>query len=100
MALTGAGHHVVLASDGREAMELVERHKFHLVITDLVMPNREGIEVIRQLRQAHPKLKIIAVSGAFGGRFLRAAAMLGADATLAKPVTPDQLLDAVRRLLG
>lgn len=70
------------------------------MITDLVMPESEGIETIHAIRSEQPSLKIIATSGAFEGRFLRAAALLGACATLLKPIGRDQLLSTVRRILS
>jgi CheY-like chemotaxis protein len=98
--LKGAGYGVELARDGEHAESLLRPDAFDLVITDLVMPNREGIEMIQSIRAKYRKLKIIAVSGAFGGSSLRTAALLGADATLSKPVSPDQLLAAVRKVLN
>ncbi|MDP3000761.1 MAG: response regulator, partial [Bryobacterales bacterium] len=97
--LTGAGYDVSLAGDGRQALKLVEDQEFDVVVTDLVMPEREGIETIQAIRKEHRKLKIVAISGAFGGKMLRTAELLGADAALLKPVTPAQLLATLRGLL-
>lgn len=97
--LEDGGYRVVTAGDGVQAQEKLEKDSFDLVITDLVMPKAEGIETIRAIRQTRPGLKLIAVSGAFGGSFLKFAAKLGADATLEKPVSPDRLLETVRHLL-
>ena len=72
---------------------------FDLVVTDLVMPEREGIEIIQDMRRDQPELRIIAVSGAFGGGYLRLAKSLGANSTLTKPISPDQLVLAVREAL-
>jgi DNA-binding response OmpR family regulator len=69
------------------------------MITDLVMPDQEGLETVRTIRSSRNHMKIIAVSGV-ATSFLRVAKMLGADATLPKPVTADDLLGAVRRVLG
>jgi CheY-like chemotaxis protein len=91
---------VVVARDGGEALKKIRERRFDLMLTDLVMPEREGLETIRTLRKERPDLKIVAVSGAFGGTFLDVAQLLGADATLLKPVSPDQLLAAVREALG
>jgi two-component system, cell cycle sensor histidine kinase and response regulator CckA len=96
--LVSEGYNVQLAENGREALQLMEGQDVDLVVTDLVMPEREGIETIRAIHEQHPKTKVIATSGAFGGWFLTIAAKLGADATLAKPVQPDQLLNAVRKV--
>jgi CheY-like chemotaxis protein len=74
-----------------------------LVITDLIMPNKEGIESIMQIRAHDPKTPILAMSG--GGRlgnadFLKMAAGVGANATLPKPFESEDLIAAVRRLLS
>ena len=98
--LAGAGYQVVVARDGAEALRKVRERRFDLLLTDLVMPEREGLEIIEILRQERPDLKIVAVSGAFGGTFLQAAQLLGAHAILLKPVSPDRLLAAVREVLS
>ena len=97
-----AGHEVTTAPDGKQAMRLVQTQAFELVITDLVMPEKEGIEIIRELRQSHPALKIIAMSG--GGRgdakdYLAIAKALGASQVLAKPFSGEELLQAVNSTL-
>ena len=98
--LTGAGYEVVVARNGAEALKKVHERRFDLLLTDLVMPEKEGLEIIGILRKERPDLKIVAVSGAFGGTFLKAAQLLGAHATLLKPVSPDQLLGAVQGALA
>lgn len=100
--LQGAGHVVTSASNGNIGIRLVERQPFDLVITDLVMPEKEGIELIMELRRKHPALKIIAVSG--GGRgsakdYLRPAEKLGAW-TLEKPYSGKALITAVNSALA
>jgi two-component system, chemotaxis family, chemotaxis protein CheY len=97
--LRGAGHDVYEAGDGRAGLTLYHQHHPELVITDIIMPNQEGIETIRMLHRENPDVKIIAVSG--GGRigdldFLRIAREFGAVATLAKPFRKQQLLDLLR----
>jgi len=71
-----------------------------VLITDLVMPECEGIETIRYFRKEVPYVKIIAISGAFEGQLLAAADVLGSHATPQKPIRPDELLEAVRSLIG
>ena len=63
------------------------------------MPDRDGIEVIQSIRKQQPNMKIIAISGAFGGNMLRAAELLGAHATVMKPCSPGQLIAIVRKVL-
>ncbi len=98
--LAGAGYEVVVARDGAEALKKVHEERFDLLLTDLVMPEQEGLEIIGILRKERPDLKVVAVSGAFGGTFLKAAQLLGASATLLKPVSPNQLLAAVQAALS
>ena len=77
-------------------------HQVHpaLVITDIVMPDMEGIELIRKLREDAPTIPILAISGGDHPLYLPAATGLGATAALAKPFAGDELLSLVRRLLG
>jgi len=97
--LEDAGYEVRQAADGREAMKEMQEGGIDLLITDLVMPDQEGIETIREARTRYPELRIIAISGAFFGQFLKMAEKLGADAVLQKPIRPDLLCEAVRGVL-
>ena len=97
--LESAGYEVVEASDGKQVLLRVRTEHVGLVITDLVMPEKEGIETIQALRREFPGVGIIAISGAFEGECLGAARMLGAHAVLNKPVNIDLLLDRVAELL-
>jgi two-component system chemotaxis response regulator CheY len=96
--LEGAGFDAFTAEDGQQAREQIRRHSIDLAIIDLVMPDEEGIELIRALRKQHPHLKIIAMSGTFGAGILDAAQHLGADATLSKPFTQDTILECVQKM--
>ena len=97
--LTGVSYHVLEAENGREAARQIESNEVDLVIMDLAMPEQEGIETIRALQQVRPRLKIIAISGQFAGPLLRAAELFGAQASLAKPIQPEDLLRAVARVM-
>jgi two-component system cell cycle sensor histidine kinase/response regulator CckA len=97
--LTGAGYVVMEAGDGRSGMAKIERHPVDLVITDLVMPEQEGLETLRHLQLTRPELPVIAISGAFGGSFLKTARRFGAVAALSKPIESEELLRAVRQAL-
>jgi DNA-binding NtrC family response regulator len=98
------GHTVTAASNGREGVDLFSPGAFDLVITDLVMPEKEGIEVLQDLHAREPSLKALAMSG--GGTFgaaetyLRLATLLGAGKVLAKPFTRVQFIAAVNEALG
>ena len=97
------GHEVDLALNGLLGMELFEKNKPDLVITDIIMPEKEGLETILELRKKHPELKIIAISG--GGRigpqgYLPSAKYLGADMVFQKPLVQKEFVQAVATLLG
>lgn len=97
--LTAAGHRVRDAADGKVGLDLFRQARPDLVITDILMPEREGIETICQLRTEAAKPLILAISGG-GSLYLRFATELGASAQLAKPFATAQLLQAVADLLG
>lgn len=98
--LADAGYLVLEARNGREAMVRCREDQVNLMITDLVMPEQEGIETIRLIRREFPAVKVIAISGAFGGEYLRVAELLGAHGTLQKPLSVDGVLQAVQQTLG
>lgn len=102
LMLSWAGYEVVEAANGREGLLLQQEHRADLVITDLIMPEQEGLETISILRARYPELKIIAVSG--GGRirpegYLPTALELGANRAFSKPFDIHLLAAAVRELL-
>lgn len=102
-ALQAAGHDVHTARDGREGLAKMSTSRPDLVITDVIMPNQEGIETIMELRKRDARIPIIAISGAGGlGRldFLGAAAVFGATKALRKPFRPSVLVEAVRDCLS
>lgn len=103
LILTKAGYRVSTASDGRKGFELLASGGFDLVLTDIIMPELDGIETIRRIRQDYPDLRVIAMSG--GGQidkadFLHMAQVLGADRVLEKPVRSTQLLEVVNAALS
>jgi len=100
--LSRFGHEVTQAANGTEGLERFRADPADLVITDLIMPDKEGIETIVELRRDFPHVKIIAISG--GARcgtldFLPLAKRLGASSTLAKPFEREQLLETVHHVL-
>jgi CheY-like chemotaxis protein len=98
--LTDAGYEAAEASSGREGIRLYRQAPFDLVITDLVMPEKDGLEVVMELRRDFPKVKIITLSGnPYGSSSLKTSKALGAARTLGKPFTEAQLLTAVREVL-
>lgn len=97
-----AGYMVTTARNGCEAVQAMETGAFAAVVTDLIMPKREGIETIIELKRRWPECKIIAVSG--GGRLpagdlLDLAMKLGADAALQKPVSGARLVETLSTVL-
>jgi YesN/AraC family two-component response regulator len=98
--LEKAGHEVEVAENGQVALEKLEDRPADLVITDILMPEKEGLETIRAARARWPRLKIIAISGFLGFDILKAAQVFGADEVLPKPVHPDKLIAVVSECLG
>jgi CheY-like chemotaxis protein len=99
--LEKAGHKVDTASNGNEGIILFEKNKHDLLITDIIMPEKEGMETIIELRKKYPDLKIIAISG--GGRinpegYLPGAKLLGANMVFQKPLIQKEFLEAVAML--
>jgi CheY-like chemotaxis protein len=101
--LTAVGHEVVEAKNGVEGLRLNRVEPADLVITDLFMPEKDGIAVVMELKRAMPDIKIITISG--GGQCgdrvsLRTAKLVGSTYTLEKPFTPDELLNLVEQAFG
>lgn len=99
-----AGYEIVLAANGIEGLKQFQTHlPVDLVITDLIMPGKEGIETMMELRRDHPEVPIIAISGgarATGRDYLPIAAQLGARRTVAKPFTRQEILEAIQSTLA
>ena len=97
------GYEIKLASDGKEGLDMFHKFDVDLVITDIIMPEKEGLEIIRDMRRERPNLQIIAMSG--GGKisadnYLETAKIFGAAKILEKPFTRKQMVSAVQDLLG
>lgn len=100
--LSRDGYDVAGASNGKDGVALFQQDPADLVITDIIMPEKDGIETILDLKRSNPGLKVIAISG--GGRaepenYLHSAKLIGANLTLRKPFTNEAMLEAVRSLL-
>jgi len=96
------GYEILEAPDGAEGIKIYREEPTDIVITDILMEGKEGIETIRELKKDFPDVKIIAISG--GGRiepesYLNMAQKFGALQTLTKPFDRKELLEAVRKLL-
>jgi DNA-binding response OmpR family regulator len=95
------GHRVLEAEDGIKGLKLAESHPIDLLITDLVMPEKEGIETIADIRRLQPGIRIIAISGAIDSEsYLQLAGGLGAHATIMKPFNRVKFLETVRQVIG
>jgi CheY-like chemotaxis protein len=97
------GHRVIEAGNGQDAIDLFAEFRPDLVITDVFMPDTDGIETIRAIRRITPGAKIIAISGGYvggGWNYLDSVVVLGANLALQKPFTCSQFLSAIDRLLG
>jgi CheY-like chemotaxis protein len=97
------GHLVVAASDGAQGVRLFREDPVDLIITDIIMPEKDGWEAIVELRKSFPETRIIAMSG--GGElgpssYLAIAKRFGAERIFSKPLKRQELLKAVRELLG
>ena len=102
LALGREGYVVVEAGDGNEGLHQLREAPVDLIITDLLMPEKEGLETIMDIRREFPDVKIIAMSGGGQARnlnFLRVAERLGAQRTMSKPFHIHALLAVVQELL-
>jgi DNA-binding NtrC family response regulator len=98
--LTASGHSVTTATDGNDALRLFSFPFVDAVITDILMPEKEGLETISELLSRHPALKIIAMSGAPPSwKVLEMAENLGALKTVTKPFSRQEIIDAVDKVL-
>lgn len=101
--LTGLGHEVYSCATGYEVVKLLNFHRVDLVITDVLMPDGDGLEVIEALKKKQPAARVLAISG--GGQYmaatdcLKVARGLGAHAVLLKPFDRQKFLDAIAQVL-
>lgn len=99
--LSAAGFRVIAAPGGKHAILVLHKRTIDLIITDVYMPEGDGLEVIRSARAICPQTPILVMSGATGAMdMLKVAKCLGASATLVKPFSRAELLEAVDRILG
>ncbi len=102
LTLIHFGHTVIEACNGKQGLDLFPQANADLVITDIVMPEKEGIEVLMELKKLQPSVKVIAMSGGCrnrSGSYLQIAKVLGASKVLAKPFSNADLLTAINELL-
>ncbi len=102
LMLERVGYEVIEAADGMDGIRQYRDNPADLIITDLIMPNKDGIGMIIELKKEFPKVKIIAMSGGGVNRpegYLDGAKKLGATRTLTKPIDRDEMIDAVTETL-
>jgi CheY-like chemotaxis protein len=103
-ALEAVGYQVLEASDGKEALTLLDSQAVDLIVTDLWMPNLDGVELLKRLRAANANIRVIAISGGGMRKPIDVSAALaqtwGADAVLYKPFDNDDLVAEIKRLVG
>ncbi len=100
--LDSSGYEVISAANGNQALDILKQQTVDLIITDIIMPDKEGIETIIEIRKKYPKALIIAMSG--GGQldansYLSIAQKLGVARTISKPFDPANLLNIIKELL-
>ncbi|MCO6188610.1 response regulator [Rhizobium sp. L1K21] len=102
MALTGAGYNVTEAVDGADGLEKMKAGSFDLIVTDLNMPNMDGLTMIRSLRQlpAYMGTPVVFLTTESDGELKQQAKAAGATGWLTKPFEPDNLIKIVRKVLG
>jgi CheY-like chemotaxis protein len=103
LILESAGHEVHEARDGKEALARHAQEVFSMIVLDLFMPEKDGFEVIRELKNSSPNFPVLAISGGWvldSANMFEIARTLGAEETLSKPFTPTELIRAVTRILN
>jgi len=103
MLLELEGYEVATVGNGIEALDAQRKNPAAIVVTDIFMPDGEGMETIVQLREEFPQVRIIVMSGGGayrGADYLKLARELGAVRALKKPFPPQELLDAMREVVG
>ena len=96
--LESDGYKVLEASNGHEGLRLLEHHACEIAVVDMIMPEKEGLSTILEIKSRFAHVRILAITGR-DPQYLKLAAELGADGTLSKPMHSATLLDAVRKLV-
>ena len=101
-ALANAGYQVTTATDGNEATAILANMAIDAVVTDLIMPKKDGMQLLMELRKTHPKMPVVVMTG--GGHipseeYLKFARAFGAHAVLPKPFTREDLIAVLAKLL-
>ncbi len=94
------GYEVDAATNGAEGLKLTETNRYNLILTDLKMPDMDGMEFLMRIRETQPKAKVIMITGYSTAEHAEEATMLGAYDYIEKPFTPDTLIAAVKKALS
>ena len=97
--LEAAGYDVIEASNGHEGLRLLAQNACDIAIVDLIMPEKEGLSTILEIKERFPRVRMLAITGR-DVQYLKLARELGAEETLSKPIHAAALLEAVRKLAG
>jgi DNA-binding NtrC family response regulator len=97
--LGGGDYHVEAAHDGREALRKVEENPYDVIILDVRMPSMGGLEVLRRVKEMHPDVDVIMLTGLSQAETVVQARKLGARDFISKPFEPDELKQVVQRAL-
>lgn len=98
--LTLDGYHVISVYDGEEALYQICRQKFDLLITDIVMPRLDGVELVNRIRTINPDIPILVVSGNINEQFEGELRRAGVQLILPKPINPSLFRKAIGRIMG
>jgi DNA-binding response OmpR family regulator len=93
------GHEIAIAKDGKEALDKISRHHYDLVLTDLMLPYSNGLEIISKLNTGDKKTAVVIMSAASTEESIEDGFAIGADDYIRKPFTPSELMLRVNRLL-
>jgi CheY-like chemotaxis protein len=97
------GFEVLTAEDGNRALQKLSEHAIDLVLLDVIMPDKDGLETLTLIKRSRPDVRVVSMSGGGqrrNGTFLAAAKQCGADAIIAKPIEPGDLVRVIRQSLA
>ncbi len=100
LLLEDQGYNVTMAADGHDAIGHLDRREFDLLLLDIKMPHRSGFEVLKRVRERHPRSKVIMLTAFAELANAMESRLLGADDFIGKPYDPNEVLMAIERAIG